>query len=622
MKVMTSNDAPEQEIERTLQSHFEAERARLRAPADLWERIEGRLEEPVGLGETPSAWRRIFTPRQLGVASALAAVIVVLFASSGAWLFFTGGAGQVRVPTMVSKRTTAAVAAVPAATMAPAAGEQVRQLQGVRGLAGAAGSAGAAGPAGATGRDSRTVIGENLSSGSVRNQGRDDTLVRQVQAASVPTPVPAASAAGTSATPPTVLETAQRHVISQASVSVDVDEVSEAVAQVRAIAEGLGGFVEQLSSSGGPDRQRATMTIRVPQPDFFAALEQIKSLGMVRSEDVGSEDVTERFIDLEARLRSSAREEESLLSLLERAGTVSDVLSIERELSRVRSDIERDQGRLNFLSRRVDLATINVTLAPPGLETGESPSAMLTVLSSDVNVSVGSVKSLIAGLDGEIDRVLLTGGGTGQAAELSLRVFAADFAQALAAIEREGDVLEREVREGSNPKGSQVSVSEDPDARISLSIRRRAPPDPPSANVTIVVTDVPGSVEDLKQRVSTLGGVTDQSDISVREDRDSAFLSLRVYRSDFTPLLASIEGQGKLRSKLLRQAADAADGDAADPQEPDSVIDVNFLEEGGPSETGLILAVIGAGAGGVILVALVGFLFFAVYRAGRRRSLD
>ncbi len=91
---MTSNDTPEQEIERTLQSHFEAEAARLRAPADLWERIEGRLEEPLVPGQQTPAWRRIFTPRQLGLASALVTVTVVLFALSGAWLFIPGGAKQ------------------------------------------------------------------------------------------------------------------------------------------------------------------------------------------------------------------------------------------------------------------------------------------------------------------------------------------------------------------------------------------------------------------------------------------------------------------------------------------------------------------------------------------------
>ena len=65
------------------------------------------------------------------------------------------------------------------------------------------------------------------------------------------------------------------------------------------------------------------MTVRVPQEEFFSVFEQIKSLGMVQNEDAGTEDVTEQFIDLEALLTNAQREELSLISLLERADTVT-----------------------------------------------------------------------------------------------------------------------------------------------------------------------------------------------------------------------------------------------------------------------------------------------------------
>ena len=88
-------------------------------------------------------------------------------------------------------------------------------------------------------------------------------------------------------------------------------------------------------------------------------------MGKVQSKNLGSEDVSERFIDLQARLKSSLREDESLLSLLDRTSTVIEVLAIERELTRVRLDIERLQGQVNFLERRIDLATITVSLSSP-----------------------------------------------------------------------------------------------------------------------------------------------------------------------------------------------------------------------------------------------------------------
>ena len=266
------------------------------------------------------------------------------------------------------------------------------------------------------------------------------------------------------------LETAQRQVISTASLSVEVEDVDAAAAQVRVIAEGRGGFVEHLSSFGGPDNPRATMTIRVPQEQFSVTLESIEALGQVESQNLGSEDVTEQFIDLEARLKSALRQEESLLSLLGRAQSVSDVLTIERELNRVRSEIERFQGQLNFLERRVALATITVSLFTPAEERPEPPSASLVIKVSDVSGRTEEVKALVSTLDGEVDSVFLSVRNGKETAEMAFRVFIADFEQALASIESRGDVLSKDLFEGSTPAPEEVARGEEPDARFRLSL--------------------------------------------------------------------------------------------------------------------------------------------------------
>ena len=269
---------------------------------------------------------------------------------------------------------------------------------------------------------------------------------------------------------PQSLETAQRKVISTALVTLEVEVVQAAINEVRAIAESLGGFVEHLTSSGDSDRQQATVTIRVPQNQFFLGMERIEALGKVRNRNVGSEDVSEQFIDLEARLKSTLREEQSLLSLLERADTVTQVLTIERELSRVRSDIERFQGQLNFLERRVDLATITVSLVMPPPEFFESPSASLSVEVTEVTASVDRVKSLVVTLNGVVDQVVLSVREDRSKAEISLRVFPANFQQALDFLENEGNVLVKEVREGAPVKEGDTTPPEKPDARIVVSL--------------------------------------------------------------------------------------------------------------------------------------------------------
>ncbi len=263
------------------------------------------------------------------------------------------------------------------------------------------------------------------------------------------------------------LEIVGRKVISAASLSIEVELVDPTVSEVRHIAEELGGFVERIGSSGDRDSQYATMTIRVPQQVFFTAIDRIEALGVVQSRNVGSDDVSEQFIDLEARLKSSLREEESLLSLLDRATTVSEILTIERELSRVRSEVERLQGQLTFLERRVDLATISLTLFSPD-ETTVPPAASLTIEVSAITGGVDEVKRLIGLKEGELDMVALSIRKGAERADISLRVFTPDFSGVLTAIERQGKLLSKELQEGTAPVAEEAARTGDPDARINL----------------------------------------------------------------------------------------------------------------------------------------------------------
>ncbi len=287
---------------------------------------------------------------------------------------------------------------------------------------------------------------------SVDTIGIEEGFVAPAAAAAVEpafAPVPVAARAprvGSNA-----LETAQRKVISTASITIELEDVPEATTQVRVIAESLGGFVEQLSSSGGIQRPRATMSIRVPQAQFFTALERIEALGTVQSRDIGSGDVSEQFIDLEARLKTALGEEQSLLSLLERVSAVSEVLAIERELFRVRAEIERFQGQLNFLERRVDLSTIVVFLMAPEVKVGEPPSASLSIAVTDVGDTVARVKGFATTLNGVVEDVFLSERDGKEEAFFALRIFAGEFDQALEFLEDQGKVRSKEIREGTAP---------------------------------------------------------------------------------------------------------------------------------------------------------------------------
>ena len=314
-------------------------------------------------------------------------------------------------------------------------------------------------------------------SSSAVNQ--DSALGLEGAAASFATAAPAATSAPAAVAsripaprgaPGSALQTAQRKIISSASVSLEVEVVEDAIDQVRAIAEGVGGFIEQLSSSGEPGHERANITVRVPQASFLATLDRIEDLGKVRNRNLGTEDVSEQFIDLEARLRSSLQEEGSLLSLLDRAGVVSEVLAIERELFRIRADIERYQGQLNFLERRVDLSTISISLSPPEREPGELPSASVTISVTDVGGTVEAVKGFAASFEGKVERVFLSEREGKQEARLTLLVFSSEFGQAVDFLEDQGKVRNKEVFEGTVQTGETAVPEEKPEAKIAISL--------------------------------------------------------------------------------------------------------------------------------------------------------
>jgi Domain of unknown function (DUF4349) len=126
-----------------------------------------------------------------------------------------------------------------------------------------------------------------------------------------------------------------------------------------------GGFVLSTSIGGGEARL-GTIVIRVPARSFERALTDLEALGQVRSESVTGQDVTQEFIDLEARLRNSRSQEAVLLRLMDEASTVTDTIRVQGELESVQLEIERLTGQLRYLEDQTSLGTLTVSLVEAG----------------------------------------------------------------------------------------------------------------------------------------------------------------------------------------------------------------------------------------------------------------
>lgn len=164
-------------------------------------------------------------------------------------------------------------------------------------------------------------------------------------------------------------------VIKTADVSLRIErgDFREAVSEATRIAERYGGYVVSTTVD---DQQQGSgaATLRLPADKFGPALSAVKDLGEVRQEQITGEDVTQEFIDLEARIRNLRAQERVLLKLMSQATSIVDTMRVQNHLTGVQLEIERLRGRLNYLDDQVAFSTIFVNMkevgAPPAPKVG------------------------------------------------------------------------------------------------------------------------------------------------------------------------------------------------------------------------------------------------------------
>lgn len=166
-------------------------------------------------------------------------------------------------------------------------------------------------------------------------------------------------------------EAMDRKIIRDADLTLEVGAPAEVQRKITSIAETLGGFVvtsESKQRQVGDARQEleVNLVVRVPAMQFQAALDQIHSAGnRVVTEKITGQDVTEEFIDLEARVRTQKALEAQFLEIMKQAHKIQDALDVQRQIADVRTEIEKLEGRKRFLENRASLSTITINLQTP-----------------------------------------------------------------------------------------------------------------------------------------------------------------------------------------------------------------------------------------------------------------
>jgi Domain of unknown function (DUF4349) len=212
----------------------------------------------------------------------------------------------------------------------------------------------------------KTTGGGSSSSGSVGRDSVGSKAATGGGSAALAPDVAAADSDGSSTafTTPALLQ--QRKLVLNSSLEVTVTNVFQTAARVRALATGVDGYVGDERTSGSGRTAASTLQLRVPQDRLGPLTDQVAGLGTVLARTQTSQDVTQQSIDVGSRLATQKASVARIRALLAKATRISDIVSIEGELSQRESALESLEAQLKGLNDAVDLATLTVTLETRG----------------------------------------------------------------------------------------------------------------------------------------------------------------------------------------------------------------------------------------------------------------
>ncbi len=184
-----------------------------------------------------------------------------------------------------------------------------------------------------------------------------------------------------------------RLIIKNADLSLVVEDVPLGVAQVHQQTAALGGFVVSSNVYKYGQYPRADVTVKIPVANFDSMVSDVTVLGTVESKQITGQDVTEEFVDIEAQIGNLRSTEQQFLSIMKQATRIDDILAVQRELSAVRSQIERMQGRINYLEKSAALSTVTIHLST-------NPESLPVVTDQDQWKPLAVVKDALRSLRG------------------------------------------------------------------------------------------------------------------------------------------------------------------------------------------------------------------------------
>lgn len=212
--------------------------------------------------------------------------------------------------------------------------------------------------------------GKNAGVGTYRQENRNDEHTKLAYAETPPAAARGAVATGDQPNRPTRggfdgTPVDNRKIVRTGNIDLIVTTYDDTRDKIDAIVKDAGGFVDSTRVSRSEGRvSSAVIVVRIPAAGFGDLLPRLRALGDIQSESTDAADITAEYVDTSARLSSAHALEKRLIELAgTRTGTVAEVLEVERELARVRGEIEQLEGQMRVWNDQVSLSTLTISLA-------------------------------------------------------------------------------------------------------------------------------------------------------------------------------------------------------------------------------------------------------------------
>ncbi len=307
--------------------------------------------------------------------------------------------------------------------------------------------------------------------------------------------------------------------------------------------------------------------VRVLPANLDSFLQKLRGLGELKNQTLGSEDVTKAYLDTDARMRNAKRMEERLLELLGKTqGKVGDLLQVEKELARVRQEIEQMQGELKYWDALVTYATVTIQLAEKDLDEPAAfllrRTANLALFAPDVEKTFAEVKAAATGDKVQIVNSNLDRDYSGRVtAQVSL-LLAPEIAdetitrlKALGRVQRFDDQTERIAQGGSDRGNAAESKVERDKVALNISITRdEQEPSVQQTSLRLLTRNVTDRVADLKKSAARFNAEIRSSTFSRGANGEEvARVTLRVPLKDYPGLISSFDDLGKVKDLTVQR---------------------------------------------------------------------